>query len=38
MNICGIIRETGIEIQIEIDREKDIQNINLCKIIYSYYQ
>ena len=38
MNICGIIREIGIEIQIEIDREKDIQNINLCKIIYSYYQ
>lgn len=34
MNICGIIREIGIE----IDREKDIQNINLCKIIYSYYQ
>jgi len=38
MNICGIIREIGIEIQIEIDREKDIPNINLCKIIYSYYQ
>ena len=35
MNICGIIREIEIEIQIEIDREKDIQNINLCKIIYT---
>ena len=30
MNICGIIREIEIEIQIEVvDREKDIQNINL---------
>ena len=36
MNICGIIREIEIEIQIEVvDREKDIQNINLCKIMYT---
>ena len=35
INICGIIREIEIEIQIEIDREKGIQNINLCKIMYT---
>ena len=35
INICGIIREIEIEIQIEVDREKDIQNINLCKIMYT---